>query len=176
MKKFLLFTVLTITSFAVSAQNAPKSYIEKFKDNAISIMHQSGVPASIVLAIAMHESACGNSKLAKNLNNQFGVKGEHSVVYVSHNKKVHTLYKKYETVFDSFNDFARIMMERKQFSNLTDKLSHYDYEGWAHGISKHGYASDRKWESRVLGIIRKYKLNLFDEKPEEEPQLASIPK
>jgi flagellum-specific peptidoglycan hydrolase FlgJ len=173
MKKIVLSSFLLISSLAVSAQNAPKSYIEKFKDNAISIMHQSGVPASVILAVAMHESACGNSKLAKNLNNQFGVKGEHSVVYISHNKKIRTNYKKYESVLESYNDFARIMTERKQLSKLAEKLTHYDYAGWAHGISKSGYASDRNWESRVLGIIKKYKLDLFDEKPEDEPETAA---
>src|SRR3569833_132796 len=119
MKKTILVIILITSALAVSAQNTSTSYIEKFKDNAIRIMHQSGIPASIVLAVAMHESGCGNSTLAQQFNNQFGVKGYDANVLYRHKKKVSTHYKKYASVMDSFQDFARIMTERKQFSHLT---------------------------------------------------------
>jgi flagellum-specific peptidoglycan hydrolase FlgJ len=135
-------------------------------------MHETGVPASIVLGVAMHESACGNSILAKNLNNQFGVKGNSRIVYYRNNKKVKTLYKRYDSVYDSFQDFARIMTERSEFSDLIAKLNHFDYNNWAHGIQNHGYASDPKWAKGVLRIINKYQLYNFDENPENETQLA----
>jgi flagellum-specific peptidoglycan hydrolase FlgJ len=167
MKKLLLFTLLLASSLLASAQkNTPQSYIEQFKEDAIRIMHETGVPASIVLGVAMHESGCGNSTLAQHLNNQFGVKGSRRIVYYRHKKKVSTAYKRYESVYDSFQDFARIMTERSEFSRLTEQFTHFDYEGWANGIQKHGYAHDRKWSKYVLGIIEKYQLYLFDENPE----------
>jgi flagellum-specific peptidoglycan hydrolase FlgJ len=168
----LLVSVLITNTTAVSAQSASQTYIEKFKDNAIRIMHETGVPASIILGVAMHESGSGKSAIAQNLNNQFGVKGGGTVVYYKHNKKVRSAYKRYDSVLDSFNDFARIMTERKQFSHLADKLTQYDYKGWAKGIQRSGYASSRKWASQVLGIINKYKLDELDKTPEEQPQLA----
>lgn len=168
MKKILLITSLLISTLAASAQkNTPTSYIEKFKDDAIRIMHETGIPASIVLGVAMHESASGNSTLAQHLNNQFGVKGGGGAVFYKNHKKVRTSYKKYDSVMDSFQDFARIMTERKQFSHLADALTHYDYLGWAKGIQRSGYAGSRKWASQVLGIIRKYDLHDLDEKPED---------
>src|SRR5471030_2482624 len=110
MKKTLLIAVLLLSSFAVFAQkNTSLSYIEKFKDDAIRIMHETGIPASIVLGVAMHESGCGNSTIAQSLNNQFGVKGGGSVVCIKHDKKVRSSYKKYDSVLESFQDFARIM-------------------------------------------------------------------
>jgi flagellum-specific peptidoglycan hydrolase FlgJ len=177
MKKFLLIASLVTSSLFVSAQkNTPQSYIEQFKDDAIRIMHETGVPASIVLGVAMHESGCGNSLLAKNLNNQFGVKGSGHITYTnSRNKKVSTAYKKYESVYESYQDFARIMTEMPQFTTLPLTFGHSDYKGWAHGIKKHGYASSHTWEQRVVSIIQKYKLYIFDEKPGEEaedPKLA----
>src|SRR5580658_9736887 len=169
MKKLFLLTSLLVSALLVSAQkNTPKSYIDQFKDCAISIMHQTGVPASIILGVAMHESSCGNSALAQHLNNQFGVKGGSHNVYYRHNKKVSTAYKRYESVYDSFQDFARIMTERSEFSGLAGQFTHFDYQGWAHGIQKHGYAHDRKWSKYVLTIIEKYQLYLFDEKPETQ--------
>jgi flagellum-specific peptidoglycan hydrolase FlgJ len=175
MKKFFLIAALLVYSFTVSAQtkNTSQSYIEKFKDNAIRIMHETGVPASIVLAVAMHESGNGNSAIATHLNNQFGVKGDGGNVYYKNHKKVHTAYKKYDSVMDSFQDFARIMTERKQFSHLAETLTHYDYIGWAIGIHHNGYCSSHTWASQVMTIIRKYQLNTFDENPEDQTQLAA---
>ena len=174
MKKLILITILLISSLAVSAQkNTSQSYIEKFKDNAIRIMHETGIPASIVLAVAMHESANGNSNIAQKLNNQFGVKGYGTTLIVKNKKKVRTSYKKYNSVMDSFQDFARIMTERKQFSHLTEELTHYDYFGWAKGIQKSGYCSSHKWASQVLNIINKYGLSAYDEKPEEQAQIVN---
>jgi flagellum-specific peptidoglycan hydrolase FlgJ len=178
MKKLLLVTLALLSAMMASAQkNTPQSYIDQFKEDAIRIMHETGVPASIVLGVAMHESGCGNSKLAKNLNNQFGVKGGHGTVYYAHQKQVHTAYKKYESVYDSFQDFARIMTERSEFNGLSLNLTHFDYQGWAHGIQKHGYAHDRHWSQYVLDIINRYQLYMFDEKPDADtagskPQMA----
>jgi len=168
MKKLLLVTLLLAPALLASAQkNTPQSYIQQFKEDAIRIMHETGVPASIVLGVAMHESGCGNSKLAQNLNNQFGVKGGGHTVYYSHKKKVTTAYKKYGSVYDSFQDFARIMTERAEFSGLAGRFTHFDYEGWAHGIQKHGYAHDKHWSKYVLDIIKHYQLYTFDEKPDD---------
>jgi len=88
MKKTTLIAAFLIASLAASAQNSSKSYIEKFKESAISIMHQSGIPASIVLAVAMHESANGNSLLAQKFNNQFGIKGSGTNVYYKNKKSL----------------------------------------------------------------------------------------
>ena len=98
MKKILLITALLISTLAASAQkNTSQSYIDKFKADAIRIMQETGVPASIVLGVAMHESACGNSAIAQNLNNQFGVKGGGTSVYYKHKKKVN--YEKTRTSY-----------------------------------------------------------------------------
>jgi len=167
MKKSLLVALLFI-SVGASAQNSSKSYIEKFKDDAVRIMHQTGVPASIILAIAMHESANGNSAIAQNLNNQFGMKGFGTITYKKKNRTVSTSYKKYDSITDSFDDFARIMTEKAKFSGLADKFTHYDYLGWAHGIQKAGYASSRRWAADVLILVHKYQLNMFDENPSDE--------
>ncbi|OKS89031.1 glucosaminidase domain-containing protein [Mucilaginibacter polytrichastri] len=171
MKKILLIVSLVISASAVSAQSTSSTYIDKFKDNAIRIMHESGVPASIVLAIAMHESGSGTSKLARTQNNHFGVKGRSPVSYTGR-KPTHSSYKQYDSAMDSFQDFARIMTERKQFSHLAGNLNHYDYLGWVKGIQRSGYASSKKWGAQVLGLIKKYQLNTYDEKPEEQPQPA----
>ncbi|MBS7565604.1 glucosaminidase domain-containing protein [Mucilaginibacter sp. Bleaf8] len=165
MKKILLIACFLTSAFAASAQNPSKSYIDKFKDNAIRIMHESGVPASIILAIAMHESGSGTSKLARTQNNHFGMKGKSPVSYTGR-KATHSSYKQYDSASDSFQDFARIMTERKQFSHLADRLNHYDYKSWVKGIQRSGYASSHKWGAQVLGLIHRYELHAYDEAPD----------
>jgi flagellum-specific peptidoglycan hydrolase FlgJ len=156
MKKAILPLLLFISFFA-KAQNTSQSYIEKYKNAAISIMHDYGIPASVTLAIAMHESASGNSTLARKSNNQFGMKGRHS-------------YKTYDSVLESFEDFARMMTERKQFSHLSGKFDSFDYKGWAKGIQRGGYASSSRWSTQVLSLIKKFGLNNLDEKPDQDNQ------
>ncbi|MDB5157380.1 MAG: hemagglutinin [Mucilaginibacter sp.] len=173
MKKTLLIITLLISSFAAFAQkNTSQSYIEQFKDNAIQIMHETGIPASIILGIAMHESGNGNSAIAQNLNNQFGVKGGGGAVFYKYKKKVRSAYKKYDSILDSFDDFARIITERQQLGRISDQLTQYDYVKWVKGIQRSGYASSRKWASQVLSIIHKYQLNDLDQTPAEAAQTA----
>lgn len=168
MKKTLLIATLLISSFAAFAQkNTSQSYIEQFKDNAISIMHETGIPASIILGIAMHESANGNSNIAQNLNNQFGFKGGSPTVYYKNKKKVTSAYKKYDSILDSFEDFASNIIHRQDVGRISDKLTQYDYEKWVKGIQRSGYASSRKWASQVLAIIRRYDLDDLDQTPQK---------
>lgn len=175
MKKTLLIATLVICSFAATAQaqkNTSKSYIEQFKDDAISIMRETGIPASIILGIAMHESANGNSNIAQKLNNQFGIKGSSGSVYYKNKKKVRSSYKKYDSIMDSFADFARIITQRRDRGAISSELSTAEYEKWVKGIQRSGYASSKKWGAQVLAIIRKYELNELDNANKPAPQLA----
>jgi flagellum-specific peptidoglycan hydrolase FlgJ len=166
MKKTLLITTLLISSLGAFAQkHTSQSYIEQFKDNAIAIMHETGIPASIILGIAIHESASGNSAIAKNLNNQFGFKGGGTTVYYKNNKKVKSAYKKYDSILDSFEDFARVITHRQEVGKISAKLTKYDYEKWVRGIQRSGYASSKKWASQVLSIIRRNDLDDLDQTP-----------
>lgn len=161
-KTSLLLLLLLFAQPALAQRNTPQSYIEKYKDDAIRIMYLTGVPASIVLGIAMHESACGNSFLARTLNNQFGFKGNSRITYKKHHKRHYTIYKKYDSVTASFNDFARMITQKKKFCELAQKYSRWDFEGWAHAIQHCGYAADRRWAKGVLACINKYQLFQFD--------------
>jgi len=165
MKKTLLIATLVICSFAATAQaqkNTSQSYIEQFKADAISIMRETGIPASIILGIAMHESGNGNSNIAQKLNNQFGIKGNTGSFYFKNNKKVHSAYKRYDSIMESFADFARVITQRRDRGAISSELTETQYEKWVKGIQRSGYASSKKWGAQVLAIIRKYELNALD--------------
>lgn len=154
MRKLLMF-VLVLISAAATAQTST-NYIEKYKDAAIKAMNMHGIPASIILGVAMHESGNGTSKIAKHLNNHFGIKGKNN------STEIRSAYKGYESVEESYNDFIGLLQRRSQFSWLFDHVGVYDYRSWALAIQRGGYAQSRTWASQVMGIIKKFKLYEYD--------------
>ena len=76
MKKPLLALLLTLAiGLQASAQTRLyQQYIERYRDIAIEQMLKWKVPASITLAQGLLESAAGQSSLATNGNNHFGIK------------------------------------------------------------------------------------------------------
>lgn len=73
-KKIFTFCLLLLTGIVASAQDTDE-YIAEHVEYAQDLMRDHKIPASIILAVAIHESAAGNSKIAQHLNNHFGVKG-----------------------------------------------------------------------------------------------------
>lgn len=132
------------------------SYIEEHKKVAQQLMRESGVPASVILAVAIHESAYGNSKVAKNLNNHFGIKGKNN------SKTIRSAYKGYNSVLNSYNDFVGLLKRRKATQALFQNTSATDYNTWVMGISRSGYSTSKEWSSRVLSTISRYNLDDYD--------------
>ncbi len=168
MLKRLITVCLIFSSSFTFGQSAASKYVEQYKEAAIRLMDEHGIPASVVLGIAIHESASGTSKIARYLNNHFGMKGHNS------SKQIHSAYKGYENVDDSYEDFVSRMKNRNSLSPLFGKLDSYDYKKWALEIQRGGYAHSRTWASQVMGIIKAYKLYEYDKKPAEQAQLVEL--
>lgn len=149
--------LLTVTINRVAAQNySPEEYIDTFKEAAIQHMEVHGCPASVILAVAMHESANGNSKIARHLNNHFGIKGKNN------SKTIRSAYKEYGSVEDSFQDFIAYLKKRKGTQQLFTAYAADDHQNWVKGIARAGYAASPAWANKVLSTIRKYDLHQFD--------------
>src|SRR5947209_7951995 len=67
----LLFTAYC---YAQAPRTTAEEYINTYKSLAVSEMIRTGIPASITLAQGLLESGEGNSRLAKEGNNHFGIK------------------------------------------------------------------------------------------------------
>ena len=73
--RFALFSLVLLLSLAAGAQNAQYvKYVRQYKDLAIEQMKKYNIPASITLAQALLESGAGQSELARESNNHFGIK------------------------------------------------------------------------------------------------------
>lgn len=169
-KKLLLSCFLFVVALSANAQNVV-AYIEEHANYAQTLMRENHIPASIILAVAIHESASGSSKIAQNLNNHFGVKGPNE------NTDFRSSYRSYQSDKESYSHFIEIMQTRSPFKKLFDKYDQWDYNGWARGIQRCGYAQSRTWASQVIAIIKKYELYQYDERPndyvEPRPELVS---
>ena len=77
MYKIVLFAAGVLWAsavFAVGDDLTRQEYIDTWKEEAVYQMAAHGIPASITLAQGILESRDGNSRLAKEGNNHFGIK------------------------------------------------------------------------------------------------------
>ena len=162
MIKNLLLIWLSIILLGPTAHGQTiQDYVEEHTGHAQELMREHDVPASVILAVAIHESAAGKSKIARHLNNHFGIKGRNS------NTEINSSYRDYDDAEDSYNNFVEVLESNSSFNKLFNKYDQYDYTGWARGIARGGYASSRTWASQVIAIINKYELYQYDERPDD---------
>lgn len=165
MKK--LFFLLTAFTFCISAgaqsSEIVKKYIATYKDIAIDEMHRTGVPAAITLAQGIHETGAGQSVLVKKSNNHFGIKckSEWKGESVTHDDDAKgECFRKYDDPMDSYRDHSDFLKNRSHYAALF-KLDPTDYEAWAYGLKKAGYATNPKYPQILIKLIRDYSLQEY---------------
>jgi hypothetical protein len=172
MKLYLLNSLLTIclilvTAFSAGAQRKNTSYL-KYVDqyDNLAIQHQKkyGIPASIILAQGLLESGAGLSKLAKESNNHFGIKchtdWKGGRTYHDDDRR-NECFRKYRKAEDSYEDHSLFLTGHSRYSGLF-KLRITDYKGWARGLQKSGYATDKAYANKLIKLIEDYELYRFD--------------
>ena len=148
MFKIIIATLFSVVSLTATAQrNSIEEYIEQFKDIAINEMKRSGIPASITLAQGILESENGNSELVKKSNNHFGIKCKStwSGESVTHDDDATgECFRAYTNAGESYRDHSDFLKANKRYGSLFN-LDPVDYEGWAKGLKKAGYATNPKY-------------------------------
>lgn len=179
MKKHFLFllSLLACGLFGQAQSSAVvRQYIATFKDIAMQEMIRTGVPASITLAQGIHETGAGQSVLVKKSNNHFGIKCKTGWTgpSVSHDDDARgECFRKYEDPIESYKDHSDFLKERKHYASLF-LLDPLDYEGWARGLKKAGYATNPKYPQILIKLIEAYNLQdytliaLGKKQPEQE--------
>ena len=138
-------------------------YINRYKAIAIQEMNLYGIPASITLAQGLYESGSGNSELAKNANNHFGIKCTSDwkgKSYYKDDDNKNDCFRVYDRPEDSFRDHSNFL-KRKNYAHLFE-LDKNDYQGWAYGLKAAGYATNPRYPQLLIGIIQKYNLDQYD--------------
>jgi hypothetical protein len=138
-------------------------YVNSYKFLAISEMQRSGIPASIILAQGIHETQAGTSDLVIASNNHFGIKCKSGwtgqVVYHDDDAKGEC-FRSYATAADSYRDHSDYLSQTARYAFLF-KLNPEDYESWAYGLKKAGYATNLKYSQILIKLIREYDLENY---------------
>ena len=140
-----------------------QKYIKTYGTLAIKQQTQYKIPASITLAQGLLESGAGQSDLARRSNNHFGIKcHEWKGARVYHDDDLRgECFRKYNTVEQSYIDHSKFLAERSRYASLF-KLRVTDYKGWAKGLQKCGYATDRAYANKLIKVIEDYELYRYD--------------
>lgn len=161
--------------FKHCSEDSLKAYIQQHAKLAVAEMHRAKIPASITLAQAILESHYGTSALAQHANNHFGIKitpeqdttAKHclySYEWIASKKRsvlVLSCFRSYQNVAGSFASHSDFLSQRPYYTALFD-LELKDFQGWAKGLQKAGYATDPGYAQKLIGLIQRYQLDQYD--------------
>ena len=105
-----------------------QQYAEQYADFAMEQMRKYGIPASVTLAQGILESSNGQSRLALNENNHFGIKatprwiaqGGKYGLYTD--DKPNEKFCSYDSVGDSYEHHSRFLVENKRYEDVSPWL------------------------------------------------------
>ena len=161
----LLFLFVAIPIHGQGGTRTYEAYIEQYGNLAREHMDRYRIPASIKLAQGILESGAGMSQLARNSNNHFGIKCHRSWngprVFAADDTP-NDCFRKYSRVEESYKDHSEFLVNGVRYKPLFD-LSITDYKGWARGLQKMGYATDRAYANKLIKLIEDYELYRFDD-------------
>ena len=167
-----LLVVFGLMSVAVIAQDSlVYAYVDKYYKTAVTEMYRTGVPASIKLAQGILESGKGQSTLALNSRNHFGIKCKETWEGESYyhfdddfdenGKLIKSCFRKYEVPEHSYYDHSEFLLNRPYYTHLFE-LSQFDYKGWAIGLREAKYASLPTYDKSLIRLIERFDLNKYD--------------
>jgi hypothetical protein len=164
-KRMLVWVGLVVAAERTPAQISTNGvvYVNTYKRLAMAEMQRSGIPAAITLAQGLHESEAGTSELVRNSNNHFGIKckddwkGE--VVYHDDDSRGEC-FRSYARAEDSYRDHSDFLRRSSRYAFLFN-LDPADYEGWAYGLRKAGYATNIRYSQILIKLIKDYNLQQY---------------
>jgi len=162
--KLALLFFLTLPLITKAQKTATLIYIDQYKDIAISEMKRTGIPASITLAQGIIESKSGESDLALNFKNHFGIKcktdwkGE--TTYQDDDAK-QECFRVYPNSNASYIDHSNFLKSRPNYAPLFE-LDPVDDSAWAYGLKKAGYATDTDYPKKLLKVINDFELSQYN--------------
>ncbi len=182
--KLLLTSVSVFLAISSQANNAHQKlsksdYVDQWKSVAIKQMKEHNIPASITLAQGILESGSGNSTLAVQGKNHFGIKCHGwtgDKMYMDDDAKGEC-FRVYKSADDSYEDHSLFLEKYDRYAFLFN-LEITDYKEWANGLKKAGYATNPQYPQLLINIIEELKLSDLDKGviPEivAQPELIAV--
>lgn len=142
-----------------------KAYIGRFSKTAKIEMDKYGIPASIKLAQGLLETDAGSSRLANESNNHFGIKCRSKCRGCTcrnySDDDIYDMFRVFESDWESYREHSKLL-QISRYAHLK-KLGTKDYKGWAKGLKKAGYATDKNYHKKLIRIIEVLGLQQFDQ-------------
>ena len=127
-----------------------------------------GIPYTISLGQAILESNAGESYLATEANNFFGIKcgqkycrHEKTCVLIETKEEVNgkmitkkARFRRYKSAAEGFDEHGRFL-NGNRYSKI-HKYAKTEYVNWAIAIKTAGYATDSKYPNKLINVIEKY--------------------
>ncbi len=150
-RKIVLLAIFIV--FIARFSTAQSKYINTYKPIADSLSAVYGIPASLMLGIAIIESGAGKSRNCQLLNNHFGIKGKNNLLKT---KGIRSAYKQFSDGRACYVAFSKLVSKRKFYSKLKGNM---DYRLWLDALSKSNYSMvPEEWKRNITAAIRKHKL------------------
>lgn len=177
MKKiFFAFAVLILSKFQAQTWKNDEQYIQRFAAYAVEEMEKYKIPASITLAQGLLETGGGQSRLAQQGNNHFGIKCKEDWTgkTMKHTDDApNECFRVYDDPRQSYEDHSKFLAYRSYYTKLFS-LDMMDYKAWAHGLKKAGYATNPRYAHILIDKIEKNRLYEFDKTNSKEVLYAVL--
>ena len=144
-------------------------------------MQKSGILASLTIAQAILESGWGTSELAAKANALFGIKADarwSGRAYSKDTKECYdgatyttitALFRAYDSWAESVADHSAFLLANKRYAAVVGER---DYKVACKAIKAAGYATDPGYPQKLIGLIEKYGLTVYDGKAEQEDKTS----
>ena len=144
--------------------NNCRDYVRRFAKAAITEKDKYGIPASIKLAQGLLETNAGDSRLANESNNHFGIKCRRKCRGCTcrnyADDDIYDMFRVFDSAWESYREHS-LLLQIDRYKHLK-RLGTKDYKNWAIGLKKAGYATDKNYHKKLIRIIEALDLDQFD--------------
>jgi flagellum-specific peptidoglycan hydrolase FlgJ len=153
---------------SVPDTSAQQAFIAEVAPGALAAQHQYGIPAAVTIAQAIDESGWGQSMLAAQDNNLFGIKGTGPAGSVERPTQeyengqavtVNAPFRVYSNVAQSITDHSLLLATGSAYQRaMADRRSPDAFANDLTGV----YATDPNYGANLITIMRQFNLYRFD--------------
>lgn len=154
------------TDIGINTEIALSNYLKKYGKIARQESTKFGIPASIILGLAILNSEYGHSKLSENTNNHFGIMCSENTVAMGKGMKSQLVkqdicYTVYETVWSSFRANSKMIVKIYKKNSSKDDINKFSI---INSLEKANYFNHRGFSANdLIKIIEDHNLNSFDQ-------------
>lgn len=173
-----VFSLHSLSDFGVEDTQKEENlsrqeFVEKLAPHAKELQQGYGVLPSIILGQAILESNWGQSQLASEYKNLFGIKASGNQPKISLETKeymneqwitIQGDFKVYSTWEESLDDHTMLFVNGTNWNSqlYAGVLTATDYKQAAQALQTAGYATDPDYANKIISVIETYNLDRYD--------------